>query len=163
MYTIYCTRYLMHCSGQQGLMPALDSDMAEVITGSEFIVKAYAVHWQLRPTYYFYAKGGRWGPESRAIQASDWESTVITDWWHEIGWNAALCLPWVQRPPLKQNVCRGCKWGCLFSIGSSKNWADEQGFSVHCTLHWLHVPGERNFFTSYIWRVSVWRSCEGQM
>ena len=32
----------MHCFGQQGLMPALDSDMAEVITGSEFIVKAYA-------------------------------------------------------------------------------------------------------------------------
>ena len=30
----------MHCFGQQGLMPALDSDMAEVITGSEFIVKA---------------------------------------------------------------------------------------------------------------------------
>ncbi len=25
---------------QQGLMPALDSDMAEVITGGEFIVKA---------------------------------------------------------------------------------------------------------------------------
>ena len=32
----------MHCFGQQGLMPALDSDMAEVITGSEFIVKANA-------------------------------------------------------------------------------------------------------------------------
>ena len=32
----------MHCFGQQGFMPALDSDMAEVITGSEFIVKAYA-------------------------------------------------------------------------------------------------------------------------
>ncbi len=34
----------MHCFGQQGLMPAVDSDMAEVITGSEFIVKAYKVH-----------------------------------------------------------------------------------------------------------------------
>ena len=32
----------MHCFGQQGLMPALDSDMAEVITGSKFIVKANA-------------------------------------------------------------------------------------------------------------------------
>ena len=32
----------MHCFGQQGLMPALDSDMADVITGSEFIVKANA-------------------------------------------------------------------------------------------------------------------------
>ena len=32
----------MHRFGQQGLMPALDSDMAEVITGSEFIVKANA-------------------------------------------------------------------------------------------------------------------------
>ena len=31
----------MHCFGQQGLVPALDSDMAEVITGSEFIVKAF--------------------------------------------------------------------------------------------------------------------------
>ena len=32
----------MLCFGQQGRMPALDSDMAEVITGSEFIVRAYA-------------------------------------------------------------------------------------------------------------------------
>jgi hypothetical protein len=32
----------MHCFGQQGLVPALDSDKAEVITGSEFIVKAYS-------------------------------------------------------------------------------------------------------------------------
>ncbi len=31
----------MHYFGQQGLVPALDSDMAEVITGSEFIVKAF--------------------------------------------------------------------------------------------------------------------------
>jgi hypothetical protein len=32
----------MHCFGQQGLMSALDSDFAEVITGSEFIVNASA-------------------------------------------------------------------------------------------------------------------------
>ena len=35
-------RCLIYYFGQQGLMPALDSDMAEVLTGSEFIVKAYA-------------------------------------------------------------------------------------------------------------------------
>ena len=40
----------MHCFGQQGLMPALDSDMAEVITGSEFIVKAYAERNSLTAT-----------------------------------------------------------------------------------------------------------------
>ncbi len=38
----YPTRYLIHGFGQQGLILALGSDMAEVITGSEFIVKAYA-------------------------------------------------------------------------------------------------------------------------
>ncbi len=42
---LYSTQYLMHCFCQQGLMPALDSDMAEVITGSEFVVEAYTVHW----------------------------------------------------------------------------------------------------------------------
>ncbi len=40
----------MHCFGQQGLVPALDSDMAEVITGSEFIVKAYADRHSLTAT-----------------------------------------------------------------------------------------------------------------
>jgi len=40
----------MHCFGQQGLMPALDSDMAEVITGSEFIVKANAERYFVTAT-----------------------------------------------------------------------------------------------------------------
>jgi hypothetical protein len=40
----------MHCFGQQGFMPALDSDMAEVITGSEFIAKAYADRHSLTAT-----------------------------------------------------------------------------------------------------------------
>ena len=40
----------MHCFGQQGLMPALDRDIAEVITGSEFIVKAYAERNSLTAT-----------------------------------------------------------------------------------------------------------------
>ena len=40
----------MHCFGQQGLMPALDSDMVEVVTGSEFIVKAYAERNSLTAT-----------------------------------------------------------------------------------------------------------------
>ncbi len=40
----------MHCFGQQGLMPALDSDMAEVITGTEFIVRAYADRHSLTAT-----------------------------------------------------------------------------------------------------------------
>ncbi len=46
----YPTRYLTHYFGQQGLMPALDSDLAEVITGSEFIVKAYAYRHSLSAT-----------------------------------------------------------------------------------------------------------------
>ncbi len=40
----------MHCFGQQGLVPALDSDMAEVITGTEFMVKAYADYHSLTAT-----------------------------------------------------------------------------------------------------------------
>jgi hypothetical protein len=40
----------MHCFGQQGLVPVLDSDMAEVITGSEFMVKAYADRHSLTAT-----------------------------------------------------------------------------------------------------------------
>ena len=40
IYSILYPIYLMHGFGQQGLMPALDSDMAEVFTGSVLSVKA---------------------------------------------------------------------------------------------------------------------------
>ncbi len=145
-------RYLMYFFVQQGLMPALDSDMAEVITGSEFIVKAYTVHWERRPTDYFYAKGVRWGRESRAIQASNWEITARTNWWHAIGWKAALCLSWVQRTPLKHNVCGGCIWLSLF------NWLKQElgRTRFQCPLYsTLTALSWRKEFPSILYMVSI--------
>ncbi len=44
--TRYCTRYitwyLMQCFCQQGLLPAMDRDMTEVLTGSEYLAKTCA-------------------------------------------------------------------------------------------------------------------------
>jgi hypothetical protein len=111
----------MHCFGQQGLMPALDSDMAEVITGSKFIVKTYADSHSLTATAINdLIKNVLKNPQFNVDEFD-------TDMLQRLSATIDSGNQWLQ-------VCGGCKWGYLFSIGSSKNWA-EQGSSVHCTLH----------------------------